>query len=112
MKIQITDATPARKILSASSLTLGLPRPPRKFFRHGWQSWTLTTWVNPNEPMSPISARQTRAKDEDAPYAFSGHPVSAWVGAAEMDAGKIILLGALDLSGRVELANNEIDRKS
>jgi len=109
MKIDITDSTPAQQIVAAASrVTLDLPRPPRKFYRHGWQSWTLTTWVNPNEPMSPISARQTRAKDEDAPYAFSGHPVSAWVGAAEMDAGKIILLGALDLSGRVELANNEM----
>jgi len=96
------------KIISASRVTLSLPALPDSFYRHGWQSWTLSAWIDPNRPMSPVSARQTRAKDEDAPYAFSDHPVSAWVGAAEMKDGKIILLGALDLSGRVELIGGEL----
>ncbi len=94
--------------ITASSLTLRLPRPPMKFYRHGWQSWTLTAWMDPTEPMTPIRAHQTRAKDEDAPYAFSDHPVGAWVGAAEIDDSQIVLLGALDLNGRVELINDEM----
>ncbi|MEW6028336.1 MAG: glycoside hydrolase family 36 protein [Chloroflexota bacterium] len=109
LAMDLTDsAATSPQIVHASSLTLSLPRPPRKFFRHGWQSWTLTTWVDPAEPMTPISAHQTRAKDEDAPYAFSDHPVSAWVGAAEMADDKIVLLGALDLSGRIELVGSEM----
>ena len=108
MDIHITDSTPASQTLPASRVTLNLPRPPRAFYRHGWQSWTLAAWTDPREPMVPIAAHQTRAKDEDAPYAFSDHPVSAWVGAAEMDDGRIILLGALDLGGRVECVGNEL----
>ncbi len=108
MDIHITDSTHPFQILSASFLTLNLPLPPRAFYRHGWQSWTLTAWVDPAEPMVPISAQQTRAKDEDAPYAFSDHPVSAWIGAAEMDGGRIVLLGALDLGGRVEVVGGRM----
>ena len=36
-------------------------------------------------------------------YALSPHLTSAWVGAVELADGSIILLGALDLGGRVEL---------
>ncbi len=58
--------------------------------------------------MVPISAHQTRAKDEDPPYALSNHPISAWIGAAEMETGEIILIGALELSGRVEMLDGQI----
>jgi alpha-galactosidase len=106
--IQFSEIQNQSKIIKAKELLIQLPAVPVKYYRHGWQSWTLTTWMNSNEPISPISAHQTRAKDEDIPYAFSDHPVSAWVGAAEMEDKKIILLGALDLSGRVELFKDEL----
>jgi len=91
------------QIVSVSRVDLNLPLPPKKFFRHGWQSWTLTTWLDPSEPPIPISAPQFRAKDEDPAYAFSKNHVSAWVGAVELGDDDILLLGALELSGRVEL---------
>jgi alpha-galactosidase len=105
ISISSNDCRPVKGGYAATCVTLdiNLSRPPKNFYRHGWQSWTLTTWVNPNQPMTPISAHQTRAKDEDFPYAFSAHPVSAWIGALEMDDGMVILLGCLDLSGRVEI---------
>lgn len=91
------------QIVTASSLTLSLPAAPKQFFRHGWQSWTLTTWLDPSEPPFPISAPKFRAKDEDPVYAFAKNHVSAWVGAVELAENDILLVGALDLSGRVEL---------
>jgi len=91
------------QIVTASSLHLNLPLPPKKFFRHGWQSWTLTTWLDPSEPPFPISSPKFRAKDEDPAYALAKNHVSAWVGAVELDDDDILLIGALDLSGRVEL---------
>ena len=94
---------PDSQIVSASSLHLRLPQPPRRFFRHGWQSWTLTTWLDPSEPPYPMSSPKFRAKDEDPAYALSKNHVSAWVGAVELDDDDILLMGALDLSGRVEL---------
>ena len=93
----------ASQIISASSLSLDLPQPPKRFYRHGWQSWTLTTWLDPSDPPLPIRSPEFRAKDEDPLYAFAKNHVSVWVGAAELGEEDILLLGALDLSGRVEL---------
>lgn len=97
--------TSASHFISASSLSLDLSRPAKKFYRHGWQSWTLTTWLDPNEPPLPVRAAEFRAKDEDPAYAFHRNHIGAWVGAVELDEDDILLLGSLDLSGRVELEN-------
>jgi alpha-galactosidase len=91
------------QIIRAVSLSLNLPQPPKKFYRHGWQSWALTTWLDPGEPPQPVRAPEFRAKDEDPGYALHNHHISAWVGAVELGDEDILLLGALDLSGRVEL---------
>jgi alpha-galactosidase len=91
------------QIVTASSLSLNLPQLPIRFFRHGWQSWTLTTWLDPSDLPIPISSPQFRAKDEDPAYAFAKNHISAWVGAVELADEDILLIGALDLSGRVEL---------
>ena len=96
------------QILLASRVDLNLHQPPKRFFRHGWQSWTLTTWLDPSDPPLPIRAPEFRAKDEDPAYAFHNNHVSAWVGAVEFGDDDILLIGALDLSGRVELDNHTL----
>ncbi len=96
------------QILNASSFTLSLTQPPRKFYRHGWHSWSLTTWLDPSEPPLPIRAPEFRAKDEDPAYALHKNHVSAWVGAVELGEDDILLLGALGLGGRVELDGQNI----
>ena len=96
------------QIVSGSSLRLELPQPPKTFFRHGWQSWTLTTWLDPNVPPLPVRAAEFRTKDEDPGYAMRKNHISAWVGAVEMAEDDILLLGALDLGGRVELDGNTL----
>ncbi|NJC95498.1 MAG: alpha-galactosidase [Anaerolineales bacterium] len=106
------DAIPEsshHQIILASRLDLNLPQPPKKFFRHGWQSWTLTAWLDPSDPPSPIRAPEFRAKDEDPAYAFHRNHVSAWVSAAELEGeDDILLVGALNLSGRVELSDHSL----
>jgi alpha-galactosidase len=106
--LHFSDIKAKPQIVKAREIRVELASQPARFYRHGWQSWTLTTWLDPSEPVTPISAHQTRAKDEDPLYAFSEHPVSAWVGAAEMNDGQVILLGALGLSGRVELVGSQM----
>jgi alpha-galactosidase len=101
-----SDAIPEtshHQILLASHVDLKLSQPPKRFFRHGWQSWTLTSWLDPSSPPLPIRAPEFRAKDEDPAYAFHKNHVSAWVGAVELDEDDILLIGALGLGGRVEL---------
>ena len=103
-----TDAvtTSSHQIYTASRVDLNLTQPPKRFFRHGWQSWTLTAWLDPSELPLPIRAPEFRAKDEDPAYAFHTNHVSAWVGAVELDEDDILLIGALNLSGRIELEQN------
>jgi alpha-galactosidase len=91
------------QIISASCLRLSLPQAPRKFYRHGWQSWALTTWLDPSEPPKPIRAAEFRNKDEDPGYAVHKNHLGAWLGAVELGENDILLLGSLDLGGRVEL---------
>jgi alpha-galactosidase len=100
------DAIPEsshHQIIIASRVDLHLIQPPKRFFRHGWQSWTLTTWLDPADPPLPIRAPEFRAKDEDPAYAFHKNHISTWVGAMELGEDDTLLVGALDLSGRVEL---------
>lgn len=94
--------------VNASSLTISLPQPPGKFYRHGWQSWSLSTWLDPSEPPLPIRAAEFRAKDEDPVYAFHKNHVSAWVGAVEVGEDDVVLIGALELGGRVEISDNVV----
>lgn len=91
------------QILLASRVELSLTRPPKLFYRHGWQSWTLTSWLDPATPPLPIREPQFRAKDEDPAYALHKNHVSAWVAAVELQEDDILLIGALELSGRIEL---------
>jgi alpha-galactosidase len=107
MKTLLLDAdaipeTSQHQIILASRVDLKLTQSPKKFFRHGWQSWTLTSWLDPSDPPLPIRAPEFRAKDEDPVYAFHKNHVSAWVGAVELGVDDVLLVGALGLSGRIE----------
>ena len=57
------------EVLNASSVRVELPQPATKFYRHGWQSWSLTTWLDPAEPPRPVRAVEFCIKDEDPGYA-------------------------------------------
>jgi alpha-galactosidase len=95
-------------ILSGPRVSVELPVVPRLFYRHGWQSWSLAAWIDPSLPTVPISFPLLSAKDEDPVYGHSPLHTSAWVGAVELADGSIILLGALDLGGRVELEGTSL----
>ena len=97
--------TSQHQIIIASHVDLKLTQPPKRFFRHGWHSWTLTTWLDPSNPPLPIRSPEFRAKDEDPAYAFHKNHVSAWVGAVELGKEDILLIGALGLGGRIELSD-------
>ena len=100
--------TSQHQIILASRVELNLTQPPKRFFRHGWQSWTLTTWLDPSDRPLPIRAPEFRAKDEDPAYAFHKNHISAWVGAVELDKDDILLIGAVRLSGRIELIDHTL----
>ncbi len=102
------NTLPKEQVLTADHVDLNLPQPASRFFRHGWQSWTLTTWLDPSEPPLPKRSPQFRAKDEDPLYTFGKNHVSAWVGAVQLGDDDILLLGSLGMGGRVELDGSSL----
>jgi len=90
-------------LLSGTNVSIDLLALPKRFYRHGWQSWSLAAWIDPGSPAMSIRSPILSAKDEDPVYAHSPRHTCAWVGAVEQADGPIILLGALGLGGRVEL---------
>jgi alpha-galactosidase len=91
------------QIISASGLRIDLPQPAENYYRHGWHSWSLTSWLDPGAPPAPARAAEFRMKDEDPVYALSRNHIGAWVGAVDFGDDDILLVGALGLGGRVEL---------
>ncbi|HMR98962.1 MAG TPA: alpha-galactosidase [Anaerolineales bacterium] len=97
--------TGSSQIVSASSLTVSLPRPPRLFYRHGWQSWSLAAWTEPT-PLPVQRPAILHPLQTDSRYANDVSPHSSWVGAVEFDDDDILLLGSLGLNAHVWLKEN------
>jgi len=103
------------QIVTASSLTLrlaqggalSLPRPPRLFYRHGWQSWSLAAWTNPT-PLPVQHPVILHPLQTDPRYANDTSPHGSWVGAVEFEEDDILLLGSLGLDAHVWLKENQL----
>ena len=94
---------PSDQIVSASLLALNLPRAPKRYYRHGWQSWSLAMWADPGIPLPVQKPQLLHAMQHDPNYAYHPNPHGSWVGAAEIEKDNILLLGSLDLDAHVEL---------
>ena len=95
-------------VVNASSLTLDLPRPPRLFYRHGWQSWSLAAWTD----LTPLPIQRPKILhplQTDPRYANETSPHGSWVGAVELGDDDILLLGSLDLDAHVWLKENQFE---
>ena len=91
-------------VINASFLTVSLPRPPRKFYRHGWQSWSLAAWTEP--PPLPVQRPAIlHPLQTDPRYVNETSPHSSWIGAVELDENDILLVGALGLESHVQLSS-------
>ena len=108
--IEFNETFPDQQIISASFLTIDLPRPPKLFYRHGWQSWSLAAWTD----LTPLPIQKPailHPMQVDPVYTKETRPHSSWVGAVELDNGKILLLGSLGLDAHVILNGNQLEGK-
>ncbi len=108
--VDFNEHLPAQQILTASLLTVNLPRPPKRFFRHGWQSWSLAAWTD----LTPLPIQKPyilHPLQVDPVYAKETRPHSSWVGAVEMESGKVLLLGSLGLDTHVFLKGGQLEGK-
>ncbi len=94
---------PDSQIINATSLRLKLPQPAIRFYRHGWQSWSLTAWTDPLHELPAMKPASFQSRQTDPVYARHPHPNGSWLGAAELADGTIILLGALALDAHVSI---------
>ncbi len=101
--IQIPSLDYPVQRINAQHLVLELPTTAQRFYRHGWQSWTFSSWIDPQTPPLPVRAAQFRVKDEDPLYALNDKHTSAWLAAVQLWQDDIIFVGGLDLGARLQL---------
>jgi alpha-galactosidase len=105
--IQFSDIQNKSQIVKAKELHIELASQPVKYYRHGWQSWSLAAWTDLN-PLPVQKPAIFHPLQVDAEHALDPNPNGAWLGAAELADGSILLLGALGLDSHVSLGGDQL----
>ncbi|OGN75941.1 MAG: hypothetical protein A2X25_02020 [Chloroflexi bacterium GWB2_49_20] len=104
LKVESEKNTPnaSGALLTGTDIRIQLPFVADQFYCHGWQSWSLTAWLDTREELAPSFPVSLHASHIDLPYAFEKKPNGSWLGAVNTPDGKIILLGSLGLESHVK----------
>ena len=94
--------------MKQKEIILPLPSPAKRYYRHGWQSWSLTAWQDVDQTLQTPKPALLHSMQHDAVYIHEKQPHGSWVGAVEMQNGNILLLGALDLDAHVFLDGDKL----
>ena len=84
-------------------MTLNFPSAPVRYLVSGWQSWSLTSWINTDRPLHPMRPSILHPGQTDPVHAGERVPNGSWYGAVELSERKIVFLGALGLESHVKL---------
>lgn len=110
IKIQLSEIQNSQ-ILSAKEIQIEIASTPVRYYRHGWQSWSLTSWTDlttlPLQRPAIFHPLQL-----DIVHARKSHPHGSWLGAVELENGSILLLGALATDTTVSLVGNQLSGRS
>ena len=88
--IQFSEIQNRSKTIKAKELSIQLPSEPVKYYRHGWQSWSLAAWTD----LSPLPEQKPvifHPLQMDAEYLNNQNPHGSWLGAVEFTDGNILL---------------------
>ncbi len=96
------------QILQGERAQIALPATPVRYLYSGWQSWSLTAWVDSDRPPPPTRPSMLWPQQVDPCYTREKRPHGSWYGAVEMPNGQIIFLGALGLDSHVLLDSNSL----
>lgn len=110
VKITADSIQPTKggRLLSGARVSLELPDVPWRYLYSGWQSWSLTAWVEMGQPVRPLRSSSLRVMHTDPVYAREIRPHGSWYGAVEMPDGQVFLLGALGLDSHVRLDGERV----
>jgi alpha-galactosidase len=95
-------------LLHGKRVTIDLPFAPLRYYRHGWQSWSLTMWQGADQRIPESQPALLQPMQVDPLYAGESRPNGSWVGAVEAADGQVLLLGALGLEAHVRLNGNRL----
>ncbi len=91
------------EVVTADRLRLDFGQRPRRYYYHGWQSWSLAAWVDADARLPVQQPYYLHPLQIDPAWAFHPRPNGSWLGAVEQQDGEAVLLGSLDLDAHVEL---------
>ncbi|MCZ2128550.1 MAG: alpha-galactosidase [Anaerolineales bacterium] len=100
-----------QKIFAAAAVEIQLDAQPVRYYRHGWQSWSLAAWTEA-KPFPIQKPTIYHPLQTDAVYAHETNPHGSWVGAVEFADGKVLLLGALATDAHLFLEENQLKGRS
>jgi alpha-galactosidase len=100
--ISFSDIQSKSKIIKAKEIHVELPSQPVRYYRHGWQSWSLAAWTDPTLLPVPKPAI-FHPLQLDAEHVHKKYLNGSWLGAVEFADGNVLLLGALDTDANVSL---------
>ncbi len=95
-------------LLRGEHIELELPFQPTRFYRHGWHSWSLTTWLDCDEPFVRPQPYIHAPQIDDPPMLLLPHWQSVGLTAVETPSGQVLLVGALGLEGRLHLDGRQL----
>ncbi len=94
--------------LQGANVALEFVRPPKQYYRHGWQSWSLTTWQDANFRLPTQKPDILHPMQTDPLYVKHPAPNGSGVGAVKFEDGIVLLLGALGLESHVALHDQQL----
>jgi alpha-galactosidase len=107
IKILFSDIQKKSKIVKAKEIEVELHSLPVKYYRHGWQSWSLAAWTDPS-PLPVQKPAIFHPLQLDAEHVHKKYLNGSWLGAVEFEDGNILLLGALGIDAHVSLSQDQL----
>ncbi|MEX1133507.1 MAG: glycoside hydrolase family 36 protein [Acidimicrobiia bacterium] len=82
-------------VLSGSDVVVEPALAATRFYRHGWQSWSIAGWERLDSPPASIAIPGLHRQADDPALGDRSDHVGSWVGVIEAEDGSAVLLGAL-----------------
>jgi alpha-galactosidase len=111
IRLLFSDIQESSKVIKAKEIQVELPSQPVRYYRHGWQSWSLAAWTDP----SPIPIQQPalfHPLQVDAEHVHKIYLHGSWLGAVEFLDGEVLLMGALATDANVSLVGDQLSGQS
>ena len=106
-KLPFSDVQEKSKIIKAKEIQVELLSQPVRYYRHGWQSWSLAAWTDPG-PIPVQKPAIFHPLQVDAEHVHKKYLNGSWLGAVEFTDGNILLLGALGTDAHVSLVQDPL----